>query len=172
MAGIAGSITIAFLGMRAALDVGGHASGGPYVIATPCPDGTWLLPVAIFVGPAFVFLAAARGPGSGGSAVAPGWPGRPVLQPRLQLLVGMNRRPIRAWIRLGRAWIFAPALMFEAMAPRPLITTRGERAGTAGRGLDTARAGRPRAGLRRCRLDASDQAGQAGQSGQSASRWT
>jgi hypothetical protein len=49
MAGIAASITVAFLGMRAVLDVGGQcASGGPYVVATPCPDGTWLLPVAIF----------------------------------------------------------------------------------------------------------------------------
>jgi hypothetical protein len=54
LAGIAGSITVVFLGMRSVLDVGGQcASGGPYVIATPCPDGTWLLPLANFAGLSF-----------------------------------------------------------------------------------------------------------------------
>ena len=67
LAGIAGSITVVFLGMRSVLDVGGQcASGGPYVIATPCPDGTWLLPLAIFAGLGFTFLAIATGTTIGG----------------------------------------------------------------------------------------------------------
>jgi len=74
MAGIAAAISIGFLAMRGVLDVGGScASGGPYVIATPCPDGTWLLPLAIFAGLGFAFLAAAGGTKIGGIyAVAPG----------------------------------------------------------------------------------------------------
>lgn len=38
----------AWLSMRAVMGVGGACgSGGPYEIATPCPDGTWLIAVAI-----------------------------------------------------------------------------------------------------------------------------
>ena len=38
----------AWLAMRAVMGVGGScASGGPYEIATPCPDGSWLIAVAI-----------------------------------------------------------------------------------------------------------------------------
>ena len=37
-----------WLSMRAVMGVGGScASGGPYEIATPCPDGSWLIAVAI-----------------------------------------------------------------------------------------------------------------------------
>lgn len=67
LAGIAASITVVFLGMRSVLDVGGQcASGGPYVIAVPCPDGTWTLPLAIFAGLGFAFLAGAAGARIGG----------------------------------------------------------------------------------------------------------
>ena len=38
----------AWLAMRAVMGVGGScASGGPYEIATPCPDGAWLISLAI-----------------------------------------------------------------------------------------------------------------------------
>jgi hypothetical protein len=38
----------AFLSMRAVMGVGGScASGGPYQVATPCPDGSWLIALAI-----------------------------------------------------------------------------------------------------------------------------
>jgi hypothetical protein len=67
MAGIAAAITVAFMGMRSVLDVGGQcASGGPYVIAVQCPDGTWTLPLAIFGGLGFAFLAVAGGSKVGG----------------------------------------------------------------------------------------------------------
>jgi hypothetical protein len=67
MAGIAASITVVFLGMRSVLDVGGQcASGGPYDIAVQCPDGTWTLPLAVFAGLGFAFLAGAAGARIGG----------------------------------------------------------------------------------------------------------
>jgi hypothetical protein len=38
----------AWLSMRAVMGVGGScASGGPYEISTPCPDGSWLIAIAI-----------------------------------------------------------------------------------------------------------------------------
>ena len=37
-----------FLSMRAVMDVGGScADGGPYLNATPCPDGAWLISIAV-----------------------------------------------------------------------------------------------------------------------------
>jgi hypothetical protein len=49
---IVASITVLFIGMRAVMDIGGScASGGPYVVANPCPEGVgWMLPVSIWVG--------------------------------------------------------------------------------------------------------------------------
>jgi len=45
---IAMSLVWAFFSMRAVMDVGGAcADGGPYVSAQPCPDGTWLIAIAI-----------------------------------------------------------------------------------------------------------------------------
>lgn len=42
------ALTWTFLGMRSVMDVGGTcAEGGPYEIAQPCPDGTWMIAVAI-----------------------------------------------------------------------------------------------------------------------------
>lgn len=48
--GIAASVTIVTLGGMATMDEGGFvASGGPYVIAHPAPEGFWILPIA-FIG--------------------------------------------------------------------------------------------------------------------------
>lgn len=45
---VAISLMWAWLSMRAVMGVGGScASGGPYEIATPCPDGSWLIAIAI-----------------------------------------------------------------------------------------------------------------------------
>jgi hypothetical protein len=43
-------LTLMYLAMRSVMDVGGScASGGPYAISTPCPQGVgWVMPVAIF----------------------------------------------------------------------------------------------------------------------------
>lgn len=50
-AGLATSITVLFLGMRAVMDIGGAcASGGPYVPVQPCPEGVALLMPAGMLG--------------------------------------------------------------------------------------------------------------------------
>ena len=67
IAGLAFSITILFIEMRAVLDVGGScADGGPYVSAQPCPDGTWLMFLAIFGGFGWGALAFGAGVSIGG----------------------------------------------------------------------------------------------------------
>ncbi len=45
-------LTVLFLCARAVMDVGGAcASGGPYVVAQPCPEGVaWMTPVSILLG--------------------------------------------------------------------------------------------------------------------------
>lgn len=45
-------LTVLFLCSRAVMDVGGAcASGGPYVVANPCPKGVaWMTPVSILLG--------------------------------------------------------------------------------------------------------------------------
>jgi hypothetical protein len=51
------TITWTFFAMRSVMDVGGAcADGGPYVSAQPCPDGSWLIAVAI---PAMIIFAMA-----------------------------------------------------------------------------------------------------------------
>jgi len=46
LAGVACAMTLVFLGMRAVMDIGGScASGGPYVVGTPCPKGIALIMV-------------------------------------------------------------------------------------------------------------------------------
>jgi hypothetical protein len=69
VAGLAASLTVLFLGMRAVMDVGGYcAEGGPYVIDTHCPEGVALLiPVSIFTGLGSVALVGIKGSTLGGS---------------------------------------------------------------------------------------------------------
>lgn len=58
----------AFLSMRAVMGVGGScASGGPYEIATPCPDGSWLIAIAIPV----LIIASMSGSGFASTIGAP-----------------------------------------------------------------------------------------------------
>lgn len=58
----------AFLSMRAVAGVGGScASGGAYEIATPCPEGSWLIAVAI----PLMLIAMFSGSGFGMSIGAP-----------------------------------------------------------------------------------------------------
>lgn len=78
--GMSAAITLMFLATRAVMAVGGScAEGGPYVVATPCPEGA---PAALFLG-IFVLLGSWAlvgwfGPGVGGfwgSAGVLGWSG-------------------------------------------------------------------------------------------------
>lgn len=61
-------LTWAFLSMRAVAGVGGScASGGAYEIATPCPDGSWLIALAI----PLMLIAMFLGSGVGSTIGAP-----------------------------------------------------------------------------------------------------
>src|SRR3954468_11412113 len=77
VAGLAMSITLVFLGMRAVMDIGGAcADGGPYVSAQSCPDGaTPALLLGIFGGFGFGALGAVSGSRVGGYGWVPllGW---------------------------------------------------------------------------------------------------
>ena len=65
---IAMSVVWAFFSMRAVMDVGGAcADGGPYVSAQPCPDGAFLIAVAV----PLMLLAAFSGTIAGVSVDAP-----------------------------------------------------------------------------------------------------
>ena len=57
---ISTGLTLVFLSMRAVMDIGGYcASGGPYVIANECPEGTAaLLPLGIIGGLVGVWMYA------------------------------------------------------------------------------------------------------------------
>ena len=71
-------ITILFLCARSVMAMGGScASGGPYEIARPCPQGVgWMLPVSIFLGlfSLGVYVAGEAGlPGPSWAVLA--WPG-------------------------------------------------------------------------------------------------
>ncbi len=58
----------AWLSMRSVMGVGGScASGGPYEIATPCPDGAWLIAIAI----PMMIITAMVGSGFAASMSAP-----------------------------------------------------------------------------------------------------
>lgn len=52
LAVVTACLTMLFLSMRAVMDIGGScASGGPYVVARPCPEGVgWLFPLSIWLG--------------------------------------------------------------------------------------------------------------------------
>ena len=78
VAGLAFSITLLFIEMRAVLDVGGTcASGGPYAVAQPCPDGIGLMLLAIFGGfvwAALAFWAGTKIGGRYGAVPLLAWP--------------------------------------------------------------------------------------------------
>ena len=77
VAGVVMCLTVLFYCMRTVMDMGGTcASGGPYVVARPCPSGVaWMTPVSIFVGLAFLGWMVAWNIGmSGPKWVLLAWP--------------------------------------------------------------------------------------------------
>lgn len=60
LGGVTCCLTMLFLSSRLLMDIGGScASGGPYVVATPCPDAIgWIMPVSIVGGLAAVGIYA------------------------------------------------------------------------------------------------------------------
>jgi hypothetical protein len=76
---LAGATTAVYLAMRDVMAIGGScASGGPYEVATPCPEGTGALMTGgifgWFVGAGLVGVAGSRLPGSYGALALLGWP--------------------------------------------------------------------------------------------------
>lgn len=58
LAGVCTSLTLLWLAMRAVLDIGGTcATGGPFEIARPCPEGIgWMFPIALNAGLVFLVI--------------------------------------------------------------------------------------------------------------------
>lgn len=139
VAGIAASITLLFLGMRAVMDVGGMcAEGGAYVIEQHCPEGAALATLLGFLGGfAAVGLAGWKGSGLGGFAgyvVFLAWPALFGALGYNFLEYGLNPpgdEPGWAW-----GWLVC-GVVFEAMAIGPLLV-----------GLSAARSARPRPAAR------------------------
>jgi hypothetical protein len=120
--GIAASLTVVFLGMRAVMDVGGFcAEGGPYEIQTHCPEGTaLLLPLSIFAGIGSAALMAWKGQQLGspfGALVTLAWPA-------LFISLGWNFLEYGLWPgdNSGVVWGWIiPGVVFEIMGIVPLL---------------------------------------------------
>ena len=124
MGGLAFTLTILWLSMRAVMGIGGAcASGGPYVPAVECPDAVVLLtPLSIFGIFIFGGLAAWGGANLGGkwiALIALGWPA-------LFLSLGWNflefgfNPPGGNDGKLVWSWIFC-GIVFVLMGGIPLI---------------------------------------------------
>jgi hypothetical protein len=116
---VAACTTLIFLGMRSVMDVGGFcAEGGPYVIQTPCPEGS---PAAMLLG-IFGWFGGAALLFVGGIAVGGGWAAAGILAwSALFGALGWNfleyavSGEVIAW-----GWLIC-GIVFEAMAVAPLL---------------------------------------------------
>ena len=121
-------LTWIYFGMRSVMDVGGAcAEGGPYVIAQPCPDGTWMIMVSV---PLLLISAMA------GTVIASGIEGAPdLLIPMWGLLfgsLGWNFLEYGAFSgELVWGWIIC-GVVFELMAlPVLLLAVSSLRGGSS-----------------------------------------
>lgn len=134
----AGALTVLWRSMRAVMDIGGTcASGGPYEVAVPCPQGVgWLLPVAMLVGVAGVGMVATFG-----SRIGPGLGALALLAwPALFLSLGWNFLEY-AFASPGGwdlSWLVC-GVLFVAMGGVPLVV--GLRGRWASRAAATGRPG-------------------------------
>lgn len=130
VAGLAFSITVLWLTMRAVMDIGGSCgSGGPYQIAVPCPDGIDLLMILAFpLGFTSVGIMVWKG-----ARLGPSWVGLAALAwPALFLSLGWNFIEYGLWppypggAELG---FLIPGVIFLVMGGVPLwlwFATRGD----------------------------------------------
>jgi hypothetical protein len=120
--GLAASLTIIWLSMRAVLDIGGYcAEGGPYEIAHHCPDGVGLvLTLSIFAGLGCAGLMAWKGAALGApydGLVGLAWPA-------LFISLGFNFLQFgffpsgETGIELG---FLIPGILFVIMGAAPLV---------------------------------------------------
>lgn len=115
-------LTVLFLSMRAVMEIGGScASGGPYVVANPCPQGTgWMTMASIFGG--LIFLGFYIGNVSG--LPGPKWWG--LAWPALFLSLGWNfwefglNPPEEFGEGVSWGWIVC-GLVFVVMGAGPLL---------------------------------------------------
>lgn len=121
--GIALGITLLFLGMRAVMDVGGMcAEGGPYEIATTCPEGstaaTLLGVFGLFGFGGLTMWAGARLGGAWTGAVGLAWVALFAVLGWNFLEYGIISPPEGEAIVWG--WLI-PGVMFEVMAFGPVV---------------------------------------------------
>jgi hypothetical protein len=107
----------------AVMDVGGScASGGPYEVATPCPQGAWMAPVGIFLGLGGLAYYAFRRPAGSPSLVVFAWPA---------LFGSLGYQFIRAAVDSTDAWGFwLCGVLFLLMAAAPLFIVVAAERGT------------------------------------------
>ncbi|UMG91475.1 hypothetical protein [Nocardioides sp. TF02-7] len=102
----------AYLSMRAVMGVGGScASGGPYQVATPCPEGSWLIAVAIPV----LVVATLSGSGFASTIGGPS-----LLLPMWALLftsLGWNFLEFAFEDGFHFSWLFCGVLFWAMAAP-------------------------------------------------------
>jgi hypothetical protein len=119
VAGLAFSIALLWLGMRAVMGVGGFcAEGGPFVIETPCPPGAELMFLAFPLGFASGGLMLWKGFSLGGAYGL-----LPLLAwPALFLSLGWNflEFGLQASGGLALGWL-VPGVMFVLMGGVPLL---------------------------------------------------
>jgi hypothetical protein len=123
VAGLAASLAIIWLSMRAVLDVGGYcAEGGPYEIAQHCPGGVaLLLPVSIFAGLGSAALMGWKGSHLGGvygGLVLLAWPALFISLGWNFLEFALFPPPPDTGIEFG--WLI-PGVLFVVMGAVPLL---------------------------------------------------
>ena len=140
MAGLAGCITLIWLGMRAVLGVGGFcAEGGPYVIETHCPPGvaltmTLAFPGLFLFGGLMVWKGSLIGAGYGAAALL-AWPALFLSLGWNFLEFGVN--PPGGGLAFG--WLI-PGVVFVLMGGLPLWAALPARGGRGGSGAGRRRA--------------------------------
>jgi hypothetical protein len=121
--GLAASLTIIWLSMRAVLDIGGYcAEGGAYEIAHHCPDGVaFLMPLSIFAGLGSAGLMGWKGAKLGGpyaGLVLLAWPALFISLGWNFLQFALFPPPPESGIELG--WLI-PGVLFVIMGAVPLL---------------------------------------------------
>jgi len=120
LAGVAAALTWMYLGMRSVMSIGGScASGGPYEVATPCPEGIPMVMLGgIFGGLTFLAVYALKGLPFGPRLTLLAWPA-------LFLSLGWNfldfgLNPPGEESGVSVSWLFC-AVVFGLMGGVPLV---------------------------------------------------
>jgi hypothetical protein len=120
LTGVAMALTWLFLGMRAVMQIGGScASGGPYEVATPCPEGIPLVMLGgIFGGLVFLGVYATKGLRFGPRLAFLAWPALFLSLGWNFLEFGLNPPGDEGGVSVS--WLFC-AVLFALMGGVPLV---------------------------------------------------